>query len=378
MLDIIPAPNPPSEPRTREPVDAFAVQVYEFVLSRPGVTREAVGRALDSSWQRVEEALGVLRGLKLVKASLGPRGELVAVDPEAAQIELMVPLERAIHDNRRRLAGVKGQLQSFMEAFNDRGHERPRGGTVVVTDDAEEIELRLVEAAHRCTREILLMQPCVAQEHRELRQAHPLILEALQRGVQVRVLYPHTARGDAGTRSRIRELVAAGGEVRTSREIHRRSLVFDRNTAFVPAEPDAESGTGAAAAGGTGGTGETGTGVTAVYEPAVATFLGSLHDLVWEPAFPLESGTVGYGDVRNDLRSTILELLASGIKDDVIARRIGLSERSLRRHVAAIMQDLAAGSRFQAGVMAARSGLVDPVRAGALPAPAEAGQEGAA
>ncbi|MFC9848831.1 LuxR C-terminal-related transcriptional regulator [Streptomyces sp. NPDC060223] len=367
MLDIIPAPNQPSGPRTRETVDVFAVQVYEFVLSRPGVTREAVGRALDAPWQHVDDALEVLRGLRLVKAPVGPRDGLVAVDPEAAQIELMVPLERAIHDNRRRLAGVQGQLQSFMAAFHDRGHDRPRGGTVVVTDDAEEIELRLVEAAHRCTREILLMQPCVAQEHPELRQAHPLILDALQRGVRVRVLYPHTARGDAGTRSRIRELVAAGGEVRTSREIHRRSLVFDRNTAFVPAESTVDADTGA--------TEESGTGVTAVYEPAVATFLGSLHDLVWEPAFPLETATVGYGDVRNDLRSTILELLAAGIKDDAIARRIGLSERSLRRHVAAIMRDLAAGSRFQAGVMAARSGLVDPVRAGTL---TDLGEEGAA
>ncbi len=36
-----------------------------------------------------------------------------------------------------------------------------------------------------------------------------------------------------------------------------------------------------------------------------------------------------------------------------------MSERTLRRHVAAIMQELSAGSRFQAGVLAARAGLVD-------------------
>ncbi|MFH8440193.1 LuxR C-terminal-related transcriptional regulator [Streptomyces sp. NPDC018026] len=339
-MSSIPAPG--SLPAS---VDTLAVQVYDYLLAQGGVTRAAVGRALNTRAQDVEEALDVLRGLQLVKEEESGAGELVAVDPEAARIELLVPLELALHDHRRRLAGVKGRLQSFMKAFEAGHRNRPHGGTVVVTDDADEIALRLLDAAQRCTREILLMQPCVAQEHTELRQAHPLILEALQRGVRVRVLYPHTARGDAGTRSRVRDLVDAGGAVRTSREVHGRSLVFDRTVAFVPAE----------------GTAEGGTGVAAVYEPTVAAFLGGLHDQWWEPAFPLEGGAAGYAGVRDDLRATILELLASGIKDEVIARRIGLSERSFRRHVASIMQDLAASSRFQAGVVATRTGLVDPV-----------------
>jgi DNA-binding CsgD family transcriptional regulator len=341
-LDTKSAPSPLPDALLHEHadgVDEFAVQVYEYVLGHAGAVREEVARALNAPRYLVDEAVGVLRGLRLVKDTAKDRDELVAVDPEAAQIELLVPLERAIHDSRRRLVGVKEQLHSFIRAFNDTRRHRPRGETVVVTDDPEEIGLRLAEAARRSTREILLMQPCVAQEHAELRQAHPLILEALQRGVDVRALYPHTARGDAGTRSRVRDLGMAGGAVRTSREVHLRCLVFDRDTAFIPAD-------------GVPG------GVTIVYEPAVAAFLGGIHDLVWESAYEQRSGAVGYADTLDDLRATILELLASGMKDEVIARRIGLSERSFRRHVAAIMQDLAAGSRFQAGVMAAWTGLL--------------------
>ncbi|RFU83343.1 LuxR family transcriptional regulator [Streptomyces triticagri] len=347
VSDPVPADPPPAA------ADTFAVEVYEFVLARGTVTGEEVGRALNVSRARVEEALGALRALRLVRAAEGG-GSWSAVHPEAAQLELLVPLERALEEHRRRLSRTQGRLWTFMTAFDATRRGRPREETVVVSDDAEEIALRLARAAQRCTREILVMQPCVAQEHPELRQAHPLILEALQRGVRVRVLYPHTARGDAGTRSRVRELVAAGADVRTSRVVHGRSLVLDRDTAFVPAED---------VAGGRSG-------VTAVYEPAVASFLGGLHDLVRESAVPLETGAAGYADARDDLRSTILEFLAAGVKDEVIARRIGLSERSFRRHVAAIMRDLAAGSRFQAGVRAAQVGLVTtPSAQSVQPAP---------
>ncbi|MFF3750921.1 LuxR family transcriptional regulator [Streptomyces sp. NPDC002018] len=326
-------------------VDEFVVQVYEYTLGCDSVTPEGLTRELDVPPHRIEEAFDVLRGLRLIKEVPGGRGELIAVNPEAAQMELLVPLERAIHDNRRQLVGVKSQLLSFMEAFSNTQRARPRRETVVVTDDRHEIELRLMEAAQSCESEVLVMQPCVAQEPPELTYSRPLVLEARQRGADARVLYPHTARGDAGTRSYVRDLTDLGGKVRTSREIHGRFLIFDRRVAFVPADATGE-----------------GNGVAIVYDPSVAAFLGSIHDLVWQSAFGLESGAVGYGGILDDLKTTILELLAAGIKDEVIARRVGMSDRSFRRHVAAIMQDLAADSRFQAGVTAARTGLIGSVR----------------
>ncbi|MEU9130595.1 helix-turn-helix transcriptional regulator, partial [Kitasatospora sp. NPDC048540] len=46
---------------------------------------------------------------------------------------------------------------------------------------------------------------------------------------------------------------------------------------------------------------------------------------------------------------TIMELLAAGLKDESIARRLGMSLRTTRRHIADIMEELDAASRFQAG-----------------------------
>lgn len=50
----------------------------------------------------------------------------------------------------------------------------------------------------------------------------------------------------------------------------------------------------------------------------------------------------------------VVELLSEGYTDEVAARKLGLSVRTYRRHVADLMQLLGARSRFQAGVLASR------------------------
>ncbi|WP_030177291.1 LuxR C-terminal-related transcriptional regulator [Streptomyces sp. NRRL S-813] len=318
-------------------VDDFVVALYERAIGRADFSPSGIAEELGVPRRRAEQAVGLLRELRLVRPAEGGPDRLVAVGPEAAQMELLVPLERAILDSRRRLAGLKGQMSSFVAAFEKQA--RTRAEPVVITDDREEIGLRLLEAAQSCTTEILVMQPCVARETPELRLARPLVLEALRRGAQARILYPHTARGDSDTRAHLGELLAAGGQVRTTKEVRDRFLVFDRKTAFIPAgEGDA---------------------IAVVHEGAVAAFLAGLHARAWESAFDFDSGAAGYAGTLEDLKATLLDLLASGAKDEVIARRVGMSERTFRRHVATIMQDLSATSRFQAGVLAARAGLVD-------------------
>lgn len=54
----------------------------------------------------------------------------------------------------------------------------------------------------------------------------------------------------------------------------------------------------------------------------------------------------------------ILKLLASGATDSTITRRLGISQRTVERRVRHVMDTLGAETRFQAGVEAARQGLV--------------------
>jgi DNA-binding CsgD family transcriptional regulator len=95
-----------------------------------------------------------------------------------------------------------------------------------------------------------------------------------------------------------------------------------------------------------------------VREPIGVRMIRSLFGAVWARALPFEesdgSGTLGCDEVKQ----RILELLAEGAKDAVIANRLGMSLRTCRRHVAEILSELGAVSRFQAGTLAARRGVI--------------------
>lgn len=59
-----------------------------------------------------------------------------------------------------------------------------------------------------------------------------------------------------------------------------------------------------------------------------------------------------------DRADEAIALLATGLTDTAVARHLGVSVRTVRSDVAAMMQRMAANSRFQAGVRAAQLGLV--------------------
>ena len=56
----------------------------------------------------------------------------------------------------------------------------------------------------------------------------------------------------------------------------------------------------------------------------------------------------------------LVALLAAGAKDDVVARHLGTSTRTLSRRISELMDHLHVRTRFQAGVQAVRLGWLDP------------------
>ena len=93
----------------------------------------------------------------------------------------------------------------------------------------------------------------------------------------------------------------------------------------------------------------------------IATF-----EQLWAEALPLEDViTRRHDDTEIDqTRAAILRLMAEGEKDEAISRRLSISVRTCRRHIADYMAQVGATSRFQAGVIAARAGHTDTPSAG--------------
>ena len=77
---------------------------------------------------------------------------------------------------------------------------------------------------------------------------------------------------------------------------------------------------------------------------------------LWEKAVPVPGLSGRHYDGGAGDRRVLLNQLAGGAKDEQIARALGLSVRTVRRRVADLLEELGAGSRFQAGVHAVRRG----------------------
>lgn len=83
----------------------------------------------------------------------------------------------------------------------------------------------------------------------------------------------------------------------------------------------------------------------------------SLFEAAWRSSADLAVYDARVAEIR-ELAPRVLDLLGSGVKDEVAARELGLGVRTYRRRVAELMDALGADSRFQAGVRARELGLV--------------------
>lgn len=76
-------------------------------------------------------------------------------------------------------------------------------------------------------------------------------------------------------------------------------------------------------------------------------------DVLWSLAAPI---SVNPGEPLDERDRAILTLMGLGATDDTIARRLGMSRRTVVRRTASLLERLGASTRFQAGVQAIRRG----------------------
>jgi len=319
-----------------------AVAVYRVALSDGEFHWEAAGARTGLSRDEVVLCLDELLSCRLLQPANGSADRFVPVNPETAAALLAEPLEETIRSYRQAVDAVRKQLLQLMPAYLSRPVSGVLHGGLEIVSDPAEVQHVVNQASAKCSREMLTVQPGGYRSPAGLEAALPIELGALERGVQFRVLYQHTTRTQLSIRSHVAAIVKAGAQVRTADLLVERMLIFDREVAFIPNHSTPEGIPGA----------------VVVREPVLIAFLCALFEQFWVSAVPFITDGPGYQNVSDDLRRAVLSLLAQGLKDEVVARRLGMSVRTCRRHIASLMQELGAESRFEAGVRAAQLGLL--------------------
>lgn len=319
--------------------DELVVRVYEYTLAHEPATICQASVALRIPAAEVQQAMDLLCDLRLIESS-GTIDSFRAMSPEAAQNELVIPLQQEVNDKRRELASIHERLRTLSGIFSSLRRSHRRADKVVALLDPQQAWLRMADALHNCSSGILAMQSFDGGPHQG---PLPFELPEPPSGVPIRLVCPHSARANTTTRARLRRMIGSGAGVRTSNHIFDNLVLVGDELAFVPHQAK----DGALP------------GVIAVYEPTVIALLHRLYEFVWQTGTDFGTDAVSYGETLTELKSGIVNLLAQGLKDEVVARRVGVCSRTFRRHVSSIMDELGAASRFQAGVAAARAGLID-------------------
>ncbi len=160
--------------------------------------------------------------------------------------------------------------------------------------------------------------------------------DAVQAGRRVRAIYP--ARTLQVAPAILIGRAAIGEQIRLLSDVPTRMAVVGASRAMLP-EPL--------------GAGRNQR-LVLVRQQALVEVLRSWFDQLWDSAIAVP--TLDRGEARPDLRRLLLTQLAAGAKDEQIARTLDLSLRTVRRRIAALLDDLGVDTRFQAGVEAARRG----------------------
>ncbi|MFI5620277.1 LuxR C-terminal-related transcriptional regulator [Streptomyces sp. NPDC051567] len=304
---------------------------------------EQAAASLGLSAEERGGCLAELSALGLLGGADDPAGRAAVVEPGVALLELLRSERTGLRNRLAETGRIHDTLEILAGPFLRAGAvPRPEVGVEIVTDPGWVRRERSAASAALAHSRRTMHTGAVS--HEETRQTLEDDRRQLARGVTVRAMYGRRTASVPDMARHLRERAELGVEIRLSPVVPMNMFLADENFALLLTDPH-ESAAGAIVAKGTA---------------LVRSYL-ALYEYCWQCATPYgeESSAGQGGDGLSEQQQAALHMLASGIKDEQIARNLGVSLRTASRLLSEIMQELGAASRFEAGVRAARLGWLD-------------------
>lgn len=319
-------------------LDQASLDVYRYAVSHPGWTPEEASEALGYTSRVIEAAVEALESRYLLVPRSTTGRSYAAVSPDIALSELVGPDERALLDLRQRVNARRRELATLLPAFLDAHRLVPTGHSVEVLEKGEQVQRAIDEYGRAAVEQVLIARPGHGANADVHEQSIQKDQDLLARGVKRRTLYHSSTRDHVPTRKAVETIHALGGEFRTLPFVPLRAFVFDQKVAVAARQLSPTDRAG-----------------LVIRDPDLVRVFILLFDFAWELADPYLTEERTNAGLTSTQRS-VLNGLAAGYSDEVIARRVGISVRTCRRHIAWMLDELGAESRFQAGVKAQQAG----------------------
>jgi DNA-binding CsgD family transcriptional regulator len=274
----------------------------------------------------------------------GPNGALMPSPPDVSLQALLLDEQQRVNDAVEKLEHIRLWASTLAMEYRAARVADQHAELLEVAVGADEAHRRDWLIQNLARKEVLILDK---PPYPITGGINPLERERLASGVRYRAIYEQEGIA-AGRLTDIRESIAAGEEARTTPTLPLKLEISDRRIALIPLriEPGRPESMR----------------TVLLYESPIVEALVALFELLWDRATPISaSGVANVGAVTqrgHALHADVLTLLAAGLKDEVIAVRLHMSLRTVRRHIAAILRDLNVTTRFQAGLEARRRSLV--------------------
>ncbi|WP_175411370.1 LuxR C-terminal-related transcriptional regulator [Streptomyces sp. TRM64462] len=321
-------------------IDAASEAVYRAMLARPEGSVEEWAEDLGLPESDVRDALDRLSRLALVRRSTVDRSQVRPVNPLLGLEALLAQQQAELAAHQQRVEASRAVVAETIAQFAHQ-HAPGAGSGFLYLSGVDAIREHLEILANEVKDEFLTFAPGGPQTPENMAASRPLNLRLLNRGVRMRTVYLDSIRRDQPTVAHAEWLVAHGAGVRTTPTLPNRLILIDRRIALIATDSR-----------------NTGAGAVVVENPGTIALIHALFETVWQSAQPLGSRPEREPEKLTSHQAEVLRLMAQGLTDEAIAHHLGVSARTVRRTMSALLTTLNARSRFQAGVQAVRLGYL--------------------
>lgn len=314
--------------------------IYELLVARPGVKTATVSEELGLSLREIEGSLQELIESQLVTSADAESTDLRALSPDVAIASLVGADERKITELHMRVSEQRRRIGELHSVYNRARKDATSSTGYEVIDSPERVVELIFELTRRASSLIFETHPGHGMNADIQEDSIEIDRGLRERKVLRKTILDESTRSHAPTIRAVKSLEQLGCQYRTAVEIPVRMFIFDQNSAIVSRDAHPNDKT-----------------ALHVTDPVLTHLLTQSFLAQWNVASPFST----IDDEENEvspLQISILRLLANGYSDATVARRLSLSLRTYRRQVATLMEALQAESRFQAGVIAARRGIL--------------------
>ena len=310
-------------------VGADAEHVYRVLLKNPGASTTDIHERTALGHRRLKRALDELERKAMIARRSGVPARFQPAPPDIVVEALISAREDEL--SQARLDALQLTTSLYTPP------EQPQVADLIeILSTREAVAERWLQM-QRVTRERIevFVRPPYAQEQVEDDEAVQGLLHG--RSVMTFAVYDEGALSSPGTLDHIRRMMGLGEQTRVVSRLPLKLALFDRRVALVPvSHSDPETTVDAG---------------LLVHKSALLDALIALFDIYWQRGAEVRldhDETIPKRSAADE--DSVLTLLAAGLKDETIARQLGVSTHTVRRRIAALLDRLGVTTRFQAGL----------------------------